>query len=348
MSAKKVTSIVFTAHNSNEAYVKEAINSILNQKNQDFEVLIMDDASDSKTFDMLESIAKSDDRISVFHQKENVGVSVNRNLGIEKAKGDYITFLDDDDYLLPEFVSKMLSAAEDADSDIVTCNFIKKTGDTQSINPYLAKEGIFRETPRLEKVAATVIDPKTVGTDMELLMLGSAWGKVYKRQFLVKNTDVRFPEGMMGGEDAVFFIKALQTKEPPVLRMLSEALYVYRKNDDSFTVGYQPKLPGQNLERIRWFYELSQGHPIMEKATKRNVCYAIMDMCSVYLAAPECPEKNKKQFLRETLLQPEYKKALDDLSELGYGFGKRLIYSFAKKGFLTPVLLAGKIYRKRK
>ena len=346
---KKITSIVFTTHNSNEDYVKEAINSILSQTNQDFEVLIMDDASNDKCAAMLDSIAVSDDRIQVFHQNENVGVSVNRNLGIEKAEGYYITFVDDDDYLCPKFLSKLVSEAESADADIVTCNFTKKQGEQEIINPYNAKENaVYNTWEELEKVAATVIDPKTEGTDMQLLMLGSAWGKLYKREFLLHNKEVRFPAGMMGGEDAIFFIKALQAENPPILKMISDALYVYRKNDAAYTVGFQPKLPEENLTRIKKFYELSQGHNLMEKATKRNVCYAIMDMCSVYLSAPECPINNKKEFLKETLALPEYKNALADLSNLGYGFGKKLIYTFAKCGFLTPVLLAGKLYRNSK
>lgn len=349
ISSKKLTSIVFTTYNGNKVFVKDAINSILNQKNQDFEVLIMDDASNDECAAMLDSIAVSDDRIQVFHQNENVGVSVNRNLGIEKAKGYYITFVDDDDYLDPDFLSKLVFEAEKENADIVTCNFVKRQGDQEIINPYRAKEeALYISSEELEKIAATVIDPKTAGTGMQLLMLGSAWGKLYKREFLLNNSEVRFPIGMMGGEDAVFFIKALQTKITPKVKMISDALYVYRKNDASYTVGFQPHLPDENLERIRKFYDLSQGHTLMEKATKRNVCYAIMDMCSVYLAAPECPVVKKKKFLKETLALPEYKNALANLSDLGYGFGKRLIYSFAKHGFLTPVLLAGKLYRNSK
>lgn len=348
MSDNKTTSIVFTAHNSNEKYVKEAINSILNQSYQNFEILIMDDASDAGCALMLDSVASADRRIRVFHQDENVGVSANRNLGIENARGDYVTFVDDDDFLKQDFLEIMVSAAEDCEADIVVCNFIQKKGTQETINPYDAKPAVYSSIEDLEKVAATVIDPKTDGTNMHLLMLGSAWGKLYKRDFLINNSEVRFPEGMMGGEDAVFFIKALQTKKLPMLKMLKEALYVYRKNEASYTVGFQPKLPEENLTRIKMFYELSQGHPLMEKATKRNVCYAIMDMCSVYLSAPECPIKDKKQFLKETLSFPEYKKALDDLSELGYGFGKKMIYSFAKKGMMKPVLVAGKLYRKCK
>lgn len=321
----------------------------MNQTYQDFEILIMDDASNDASLNLLKDIAAKDERIRLYSRQDNAGVSVNRNQGIEKARGYYVTFMDDDDYLEPEFLSKMVGEAEKADADIVTCNFIKEYGDKKIINPYCVKEKVKTGTiEELEKVAATVIDPKTDGTDMQLLMLGSAWGKLYKRDFLLDNAEIRFPGGMMGGEDAVFFIKALQAKKPPVLKMISDALYVYRKNEASYTVGFQPKLPEENLARIKMFYSLSQGHPLMEKATKRNVCYAIMDMCSVYLTAPECPVNNKRKFLKETLSLPEYKKALDDLSNLGYDFGKKMIYTCAKLGILTPVLLAGKLYRNSK
>ena len=342
-------SIILTTHNSKKEFIEENIESILNQSYQDFEVLIVDDASKDECVAILEEATSRDERIKLYKQRENVGVSVNRNFGIENAKGEYITFVDDDDFLKADFLKKLLFESEVANADIVTCNFLRKIGFELSENPFNAESGaVYSSSGALEKVAAAVIDPKTRGTDINLLMLASAWGKMYKRSFLMDNKEVRFPEGMMGGEDAVFFIKALQTKNPPILKMISDALYVYRKNSDAFTVGFQPKLPEQNLERIRWFYKLSDGHTLMEKATKRNVCYAIMDMCSVYLADEKCPIKNKKKFLKDTLSQSEYKKALADLSELNYSFGKRLIYTFAKKGILTPVLLAGKMYRNSK
>lgn len=341
--------IIFSTHNSKKKYVEEAINSIFRQTNQDFEVLIVDDASNDECVHMLEEIANSDERISFYHQKENVGVSVNRNLGIKKASGEYITFLDDDDYLKSDFIEKMLTSAKKSEADIVTCNFEKRIGDEFILNPYnIEDEKENSSQSDLEKIAACVIDPKTKDTGMELLMLGSAWGKVYKRQFLLDNPDVRYPEGMMGGEDAVFFIKALQAKRTPKVEMISDALYVYRKNEASYTVGYQPKLPEQNMERLKWFYRLSEGHPLMVIATKRNACYAIMDMCSVYLADERCPINNKNKYLKKVLEEPEYKKALEGLNELGYNFPKKLIYYFAKIGFVYPVLLAGKIYRSRK
>lgn len=341
--------IIFSTHNSKQEYVDGAINSILNQTNQNFEVLIVDDASNEECVKMLEDIAKSDDRISLFHQEMNKGVSASRNLGIEKAKGEYVTFLDDDDYLKDDFVDRMLSEVSKDNVDILTCNFEKKTGIVFEVNPYETENGkIYTDKGELEKIAACVIDPKTVGTGMRLLMLGSAWGKVYRRQFLLDNPEVRYPEGMMGGEDAVFFIKALQTQNSPRVKMIKDALYVYRKNEESYTVGYQPKLPEQNEERLRWFYKLSQGHPLMERATKRNACYAIMDMCSVYLADEKCPIKDKKKYLKDTLKRPEYRKALESLGELGYDFSKRMIYTFAKVGLVTPVLMAGRIYRKSK
>lgn len=341
--------IILSTHNSKKEYFGEAINSILNQTDQNFEVLIVDDASNDECVHMLKEKAQTDDRIKFFHQNENVGVSVNRNLGIEKATGEYVVFLDDDDYLKSDFVEKMSVSAKMSDADIVVCNFEKKIGDELILNPFNAEDGkVYTDSEELEKIAACVIDPKTEGTDIELFMLGSAWGKMYKRQFLLDNSDVRFPEGMMGGEDAVFFIMALLSGASPKVKLIADALYVYRKNEASYTVGYQPKLPEQNMERLKWFYSLSKGKIIMEMATKRNACYAIIDMCSMYLTDKNCPVKNKRKYLKEVLQQMEYKTALDSLNELGYNLPKRVLYLFAKKGFVVPVLLAGKIYRKTK
>ena len=341
-------SIILTAHNPKKEYIDECVNSILAQTNQDFEILIMDDASEKKCASYLDEISEKDERIFVYHQKENMGVSVNRNEGIEKSKGDYVTFIDDDDYLKPEYISKMLSAAVTNSADVVICNFTQRKGNEFTANTFNTTKTLYTTPEEMEKIAATAIDPKTQDTGMTIMMLSSAWGKVYRRQFLIDNDTVRYPKGMMGGEDAVFFIKALQVSDTPRVKLVADELYVYRKTESSYTVGFQPKLPEQNLERLRQFYSLSLGHPLMEKATKRNACYAIMDMCSLYLADEKCPVADKRGFLKETLEKPEYKRALESLNQLDYGLSKKMIYSFAKHKILWPVLLAGKIYRTKR
>ena len=96
-------SIIMPVYNTPEKYLKECIDSILAQTYKEFEILIINDGSSDKTCNILSKISKKDLRINVF-SKENGGVSSARNLGLEKAKGEYIAFVDADDVLEPFFL----------------------------------------------------------------------------------------------------------------------------------------------------------------------------------------------------------------------------------------------------
>ncbi len=94
-----------------EKYLDRSITSVLNQSYSDFELLLIDDGSPDNSGAICDEWAKSDSRIKAFH-KPNGGTSDARNYGIEKAQGEYITFIDNDDYVLPNWLSDMHSAAE--------------------------------------------------------------------------------------------------------------------------------------------------------------------------------------------------------------------------------------------
>lgn len=101
-----------------EKYLDRSITSVLNQSYSDFELLLIDDGSPDNSGALCDEWTKKDARIKVFH-KPNGGTSDARNFGIEKAQGDYITFIDCDDYVMPHWLNDMYSAAQKTGADIV-------------------------------------------------------------------------------------------------------------------------------------------------------------------------------------------------------------------------------------
>lgn len=117
-------SIIMPAYNS-EKYIREAINSILKQNFQDFELIIVNDASIDNTLKIAKEFAKKDKRIKVFSHKKNKKRAGALNTGIKKAKGKYISFLDVDDIYFPEKTRKQVEFLdENKDIDLVYGNFI--------------------------------------------------------------------------------------------------------------------------------------------------------------------------------------------------------------------------------
>jgi len=126
MNENPLVSVIVITYNRKEL-LKETIDSILNQTFEDFELIVVDNFSDYNFFSHIESF--NDDRIRPFQNQNNGIVAVNRNFGINNAKGKYIAFCDDDDLWLPEKLIKQITFIEDSGCGMV-CTMLKRFGVT--------------------------------------------------------------------------------------------------------------------------------------------------------------------------------------------------------------------------
>lgn len=133
-------SIIIPVYNS-EKTLKRCVDSILNQTfNRDIEILLVNDGSKDSSESICLEYQNNDKRIKYF-KKENGGVSSARNLGIYEAKGEYIAFVDSDDYVEPNMYEIMLNKISKDGSDIVICGYNEIYSDTQrkiNVHPYYA------------------------------------------------------------------------------------------------------------------------------------------------------------------------------------------------------------------
>ena len=111
-----------------EKFLSDCIKSILNQTYHDLEVILVNDGSPDSSGQICEEYAKKDSRIKVIHQ-ENAGVASARNTGLNLAAGEYITFVDSDDYICPQMYEEMLKCAKKNHCDLVMCDCMKVYSD---------------------------------------------------------------------------------------------------------------------------------------------------------------------------------------------------------------------------
>lgn len=116
-----LVSIIVPVYNV-EAYLKRCLESLITQKHQNIEILLIDDGSTDESLKICNQYVKIDERIKVYH-KENGGLSSARNYGIKRAKGDYYAFVDSDDWVHSEYISRMLLIAIEYKCDIVQSNY---------------------------------------------------------------------------------------------------------------------------------------------------------------------------------------------------------------------------------
>ena len=113
-------SVIIPVYNV-EKYLRECLDSLINQSFKDFEVICIDDGSTDKSYKILEEYSQKDSRIKVLKQEHN-GAGAARNLGIEIAKGKYIQFLDSDDYFEPNMLEELYNTAEKFGADMAVCS----------------------------------------------------------------------------------------------------------------------------------------------------------------------------------------------------------------------------------
>lgn len=206
-------SIIIPAYNA-EMYIEHCAQSILHQTYQNIELIIVDDGSVDNTSVIIDQLATKDSRINVCH-KQNAGVSAARNTGIELSTGDYLVFVDADDYLAPDYVNYMLSLVvpRNADFGLSTNCFILDT-ETQ-----ITSESIRVLSP-LEATALLIGPEVVVG----------CWNKIFKKQFVVDHK-VYFSTNLFYGEGLTFIIECAQRANKIVVG--NRKVYYYRRNNET-------------------------------------------------------------------------------------------------------------------
>lgn len=192
-----MVSIIIPIYNV-EKYLPKCIESLLNQTNRDIEIILVDDGSPDVCGQICDEYAKVDSRIIVVHQK-NQGVSVARNVGLERAKGEYIGFVDPDDWVAPEMYEEMLKAILCEQADMVICgyDYYDESGQIDEMRRYIARKN---ETISQKEVMKRF-------SDMPPTIRHGVWNKLFKKELL--NGQI-FKIGLHSSEDVLFLNEYVQ------------------------------------------------------------------------------------------------------------------------------------------
>ena len=206
-------SFVVPIFNIEKKALQRSIESICGQTHQDIEVILVDDGSVNDALEICNNAAKNDTRIHVIHQ-ENQGVSVARNVGIQKATGDYLAFVDPDDYIDERFAENALSIAKDTNAQIVICQFRIIGEAMDGLNTMQVQE--------IQTAQVTELQSDVMTQHFDSYSIGSCWGKLFDVNFL-KRKQLEFVPGMKKSQDRVFVFDcygaAEKNREVRILRL---------------------------------------------------------------------------------------------------------------------------------
>ena len=200
-------SVIVTVYNV-ENYLRKCLDSLVKQNFEEkYEIIVVNDESKDGSQDIIDEYKKEyKDKIKSY-EKKNGGVSLARNFGMEKASGEYITFIDGDDYVSPDYIKKMYDKITEDKADVVICDFYKAFDDRLEDIKALTKEDLLFANP-------------------------SVWAKLYKKSLFADN-NISFTAGVNYAEDLEVFLKLnLHIKK---YSYVEETLIYYVQRPDSIT-----------------------------------------------------------------------------------------------------------------
>ena len=204
-------SVIVPVYNSCE-YIGSTLDSIINQDFSSFELIVIDDGSTDNSLEIIrEKLSKSTISYEIIHQ-ENAGVSCARNVGIEKATGEYLVFVDSDDYITGNHLSELYNG----ETEFSLIQFIKKDGDKMSTPDHYSKRLMSCD--------------EFIGKELKMEIYFNFWQLMYKTS-IIKDNNIRFNPDVIYGEDTEFALKALiYGKE---IAVSNEVTYYYIQHSDS-------------------------------------------------------------------------------------------------------------------
>lgn len=231
-----LVSIIIPVFNSQQ-YIDECVKSVINQTYSNIEIVLVDDGSTDKSGEICDSLAKADNRIKVVH-KANAGLGMARNTGLENATGDYVEFLDSDDYISVDCIETLISQIKRQKAEAVFCKYARFDTERNYLDAIehsnvriFTGEDIV-EHVLLEMVGSLPNAHMDSGFDM------SACTALYSID-LIKKYTIRFKsEREYISEDLLFNIEFLRGANTVVA--IDKQLYFYRMNGNSLTTTYNP------------------------------------------------------------------------------------------------------------
>ncbi|MBP5633740.1 glycosyltransferase [Candidatus Saccharibacteria bacterium] len=258
-----------------EKYVGKCIDSIISQKYRNLEIILVNDGSTDKSGLVCDEYAKKDKRIAVIHQK-NGGLSSARNAGIKAAKGEYIAFVDGDDYVDENYISALYDAITEKKADIAIAGHTiiypnKSIEKKSSESLLLAPEDALRE----------ILYDRNIDI--------SSWGKLYKKELFA---NISFPDGQLFEDSATTYKLFIAAKQ---IVVIPESHYSYFIREGSITnTGFSRK----KLDLLKSTKDMADDivalYPDLKQAAERRLMWAHLSTLAVMASSKNVPASDRK------------------------------------------------------
>ncbi len=341
---KSLISIIIPVYNSAN-YLEKCLDSILSQSYANFEAICIDDSSTDNSLEILQKYSEKDARIKVIHKK-NEGVSLARNAGLDSAQGEFLLFVDSDDWIEKCTCEIAIQKMSQEEADVVMWPYIRERENESKKKVIFNHDAVFDQTGIQEKLHRRMIGI----IDQELEQpenadaLCTVWGKLYRRSIVEENC-LRFYDIRKIGsyEDGLFNLQYFQYANKAIY--INQYFYHYRRtNDSSITEGYNSHLNRQWAVLFKIMADYIADHNLNEKymqALKNRISLSLIPL-GINEISKKGPVKNKIVGIKRIVCSKGYKSAIKtlDIKFMPFHWKIFFIAAKAKNAFAVFVLLS--------
>lgn len=333
-------SIIIPVYNV-EKYLREALQSLIDQTYQDLQIICIDDGSTDSSPSLLQEYAKKDSRIEI-HAQENRGLSGARNAGLTYVKGSLLMFFDPDDWMDEDTCEKALQLMTAEDADLVMWGYSKEYGS--HAEPVL----VWPNRRAFSSAAMPILRRRILGLTSEEMehpewmdSLGTAWGKLYKSAIFLKNNIQYVDTAEIGSaEDVLANLQYLTYTQKAVYS--PDIVYHYRKtNSSALTKTYKPNLVDQwqrLFGRMREWTSQYDSSSEAEAVLNNRITHAIISLGLNELRAPVKQQKKLRR-ISAILHSGWYQDAASTFSLACLPLHWKLFFFCAKHGIAVGVFI---------
>jgi glycosyltransferase involved in cell wall biosynthesis len=344
-------SVIVPVYNA-EQYLKISVNSILNQTLRDIEVILIDDCSTDNSGKICDEFAAIDDRVTVIHN-ENEGAAAARNAGLLMATGEYIGFVDADDWIEQNMYEVMLKNATEFCSDAVFCNYVAELPSTsQKVDVNSGKQNIYSSQDIKKKFL-----PYFFGYDYNELSNYKSycsfadynsyiWLCIYKRD-VIEKAQITFPsERVYFNEDNLFNLSFIYNAN--TITHVDGYFYHYRFNQSSFTKTFNDKYLSNKINKYHYLSSFIKQNKLdanFQNRLKIKICIETINIINYYVNSNSQTFKNKYKNVKMIINSSLISEAFNDFEVKQLAFSQMKVYMyFAKKKAYLMLMMLSLVY----
>lgn len=280
-----IISIIIPIYNV-EKYLPKCLNSVINQTFADIEIICVNDCSPDNSSKILEEYKNADSRIRVITHKKNEGLSAARNTGIRYATGEYIFFLDSDDWIDNDYIEKIVKAIKTSKADIIINRSVITEKDeitSRYIHPHAE---VYQNN--------TFINFKNAIEDL----IWNAWTKTLKKSFVDKN-NLNFPKGFINEDLYFHYTSLIYTNK---IYLISESNYHYTSRDSSISTNEKQK-DIQTIKIFELIFDFYKKNNFIDKKIK---LFYVMPFFTINSKEKFCIFKTFFEKIKNTIFKYKY------------------------------------------